>query len=65
LLPGRARKCLQDFIPLFIVKFTFKALSHLSSKLTGWFDMPVTNKHYEIAWWGADSAPILEKGLRE
>lgn len=56
---------MQDFIPLFIVKFTFKALSHLNSKLTGWFDMPVTDMHYEIASWGADSAAMLEKGLRE
>lgn len=57
--------CLQDFIPLFIVKFTFKGLSHLISKLTGWFDMPVTNMHYEIVKRGADSAAVLEKGLRE
>lgn len=65
MLPGRARKCLQDFIPLFIVKFAFKALSYLNSKLTGWFDMPVTNMHFEIAKWGEDcsNAGEMPKGI--
>lgn len=56
---------MQDYIPLFIVKFTFQALSHLNSKLTGWFDMPVTNMHYEIAKWGADCSNVGEtpKGM--